>query len=128
MYNLVAMVSFIIRQFCLPNPFEPLCNSVTIELTNITIPVGADLLNWFIAPILHSVTFVVVGMYYRRGENNPLMGSLLYFVFYCIHTAMIYAMSDFNFSKMSMFAIAVVYIFIHIGINAIRNKLNISGL
>lgn len=74
MYKLVAGISLLIRQFCVPNPFEPRSDAL--------------LLNIIAEPIMHIVTYGVVGIFYEK-YSAPAVGSFLYLLFYCIHTGLL---------------------------------------
>ena len=74
MYGIVALVSALIRQFLLPNPFGNLfTNQAYADLFNIIIG-GA---------ILHILAFILTGCIYDKG-SAPTVGSLLYLFNYAI--------------------------------------------
>jgi len=110
MYKLVAGISSIIRQFCSPNPFEPRPD--------------AWFLNLIAEPFVHLITYVVTGLFYRSG-SAPALGSLLYLTFYYVHTGLIMLMGYFQFTKIAIIIIVVLYIIIlcaiRIGLNSIEN-------
>lgn len=95
MYKIIASISLIIRQFYIPNPFEPRTD--------------AWILNIFAEPIMHMVTFSVVGIFYERG-SAPALGSLLYLIFYFIHTGLLMLMGYFQWTKIAIIIIAVLYV------------------
>ena len=78
MYKIIAAVSVLIRQFVLPNPFEPLGEKFNVTLFNITLPLTPDIANWIAEPVLHLLAFGITGLYYVRGHNDPAVGSFLY--------------------------------------------------
>ncbi len=123
LYRLIAFISIIIRQFVLPNPFEPLGESFAITINDISIILTPDILNWITEPILHAITFAIVGLYYKRGRNNPSLGSFLYLVFYAIHVGLIYIISYFNFSCIPIIIVLVSYFALHIVIKFFKYKL-----
>ena len=84
LYKIISIASIIIRQFYLPNPFEPLGITVVTPYFVLT-PV---MLNLLAGVILVPVTYGIVGLYYHGGF--PTGGSLLFLFFYCIHTGLIY--------------------------------------
>ena len=76
MYEIMKGISVIIRLFILPNPFEEIENGF--------------LINMFIAePIIHGITFSLVGIVYKRG-TAPAIGSFLYLVVYWIIVSFIH--------------------------------------
>lgn len=65
MYPLIAVISTIIRQFVLPNPFD--CFGAY-----------AVLINWISEPIIHWLSFALVGAIGYESGDCPALGSLLY--------------------------------------------------
>lgn len=128
MYKFIAFISVLIRQFCLPNPFEPLGNVFNLDLFGIAIPMTPDILNWCVEGVLHTLAFVITGIYYRKGANDPAKGSFLYLFFYCVHTGLLYLMSMFGFAIWAVAIIIVLYIAAHIGINVFKKKFVCGGI
>lgn len=120
MYKFIAAISILIRQFCIPNPFDALGDGliVNIEETSILLPPGV--LNWVAEPIMHMVTFAIVGLYYDRG-SAPALGSFLYLLFYCVHTFLLWLMSLAGFSTWAVVVIVVLYIACHMGLTKLRS-------
>lgn len=108
MYKFFAIISFIVRNFYLPNPFSSLKYGVIINLV--------------IEPILQSVTFFIVGFFYERG-SNPALGSILYLFFYAVHTSLILLCSKFYFANYAILSIVVLYSLILGFLIIIKNKL-----
>lgn len=123
MYKIIAFISVFIRQFVLPNPFEALDGVFPIPLFGVDFPIPAFYINWIAEPFLHVITFNIVGIYYSRSDHFPAVGSFLYLLFYSIHVGLIYLMGIFNFSWIAISIILFGYIFLHIGINILKNKL-----
>lgn len=123
LYRFIAFISVLLRQFVFPNPFEPLGESFVITINDVEIPLTPDIANWIAEPVLHAVTFSIVGFYYKRGRNNPSLGSFLYLVFYATHIGIIYIISYFNFSCISIIMSLLLYFALHIIINILKNKL-----
>ena len=70
-YGLIAIASYFIRQFWLPNPFSMMKNGI--------------LINYVVGGFLAIAAFILVGKIYRRGEL-PVIGSILFlFVYTIIH-------------------------------------------
>lgn len=83
-YGLIAIVSTVIRQFYLPNPFECFGDS-------------AVLYNWIAGVLIHPVAFLLVGTVYRSGDCPPL-GSFLYLLAYAAITGVLALMGIFSFA------------------------------
>lgn len=108
MYKFISNISWLLRNIYLPNPFEHLVMGV--------------LINWGVGLILCPITFFIVGLFYERG-SAPLWGSLLYLFFYAVHTGLIMFCGVYNFSKVAIIVIPVLYIIILFGLLELRNKL-----
>lgn len=76
MYQLVAIVSVIVRQFYLPNPFECFGDM-------------AILYNWIAEPFIHILSYWLVGQIYQRG-SAPAIGSILYLFAYSLITGVLW--------------------------------------
>ena len=71
-YFFFKYIGLIVRQYCLPNPFEALW------------PDKAALLNFILGIILVPVSYKIVGLDYTRGEN-PVQGCILFnLVYICL--------------------------------------------
>ena len=119
-YKIIAAISVLIRQFVLPNPFEPLGEKFNVTLFNITLPLTPDIANWIAEPVLHLLAFGITGLYYVRGHNDPAAGSFLYLLFYVIHTLILMLMSAAGFAWWAVVLLIVLYIAGHIGVNILR--------
>lgn len=123
LYGIIALISALVRQFVLPNPFEPLGERFTLTVSSVAITLTPDIANWIAEPILHAVTFAIVGIYYSKGENEPALGSFLYLLFYAVHVGLIHIVSSFGFDWVAIIIVLVLYVALHIGINVLKNKL-----
>lgn len=121
MYKLVATISILIRQFCIPNPFEALRGGLVVNLGQTPILLSPEVLNWVVEPFMHAVTFAVVGLYYDRGSASAL-GSFLYLLFYCIHTFLLWLMSLAGFTTWAVVLIVGTYMGCHLGLKMLRNR------
>lgn len=121
-YKIFYIFSFLIRNFVVPNPFDSL-RGQTIEIGGIELPVIPEFINIFIEPILGGITYFVVGFYYSRSSGKPVIGSILYLIFYCIHTALLFVIFQFNFSALSISLVIAFYVFLHILIYVITSKI-----
>lgn len=119
MYTLMMTISTIVRQFCIPNPFEALGEGLTIFVGENPILLSPILLNWLAEPIMYLITYLVVGLYYERA-SCPALGSFLYLLFYCIHMWIIWLMSLAGFATWAVVLIIVAYVGCHIGLAKLR--------
>ena len=120
MYKLIAAISILIRQFCLPNPFEALGDGLTVNIGEALILLTPRVLNLLAEPFMHAVAFAIVGLYYHRG-SDPAVGSFLYLLFYCIHTFLLRLMSLSGFATWAVLLIIVLYIVCHMGLKNLRS-------
>lgn len=120
LYGFMAGISSLVRQFLLSNHFEKLPHSIAIEISGISISPPPLVLNIIAEPILHIITFSVVGIYYSKGEF-PTLGSFLYLVFYAIHVGLLTLMAVFQFATWAVVLIVVLYILCHIGLLSLLN-------
>ncbi|MBR2928820.1 MAG: hypothetical protein IKC24_06655 [Oscillospiraceae bacterium] len=112
LYGFLSAVFLCIRQFCLPNPFDALGEGVTIVWKGVPILLAPVLLNWIAEAFLHPITFGVVGIYYTRG-SEPALGSILYMVFYAVHTGVLYLLCRAYPSTVLMILVLIGYIAMH---------------
>ena len=105
LYGIIGIISIIVRNFFLPNPFEQLGEGIMIGNALLT-PI---VLNWITEIILHPLVFVEVGVFYRKGEL-PWLGSLLYLMFYIINVCVLWAASSLGFHWYTNSLILVLYI------------------
>ena len=85
MYKAMATVSFIIRQFFLPNPFECFGSMALIY-------------NWVAGLILAPISFALVGTVYTSGEA-PAFGGFLYLIVYALLTGILWILGQFCFAR-----------------------------
>ena len=112
-YTALATLFWLIRQFVIPNPFEALGEGLTIIIGESPLLLSPELLNWIADPIIASLTFLIVGLYYISG-TAPAVGSILYMVFYVIHIGLLYLLLSIYPTIWLMILIALLYIAIHI--------------
>jgi hypothetical protein len=107
MYKIIAIFSFMVRFALLPNPFEHFKNGIVMNLA--------------VEPVIHVVTYGIVGLFYLRGEA-PSIGSFLYLLFYCINIGLILLWSHFGASVFVGVLIIVVYVTILLKLSANANE------
>lgn len=83
LYGIVMVISFLSRQFWIPNPFECFGEKSFV-------------INLLAEPFLHFLTYMLVGLVYRKGEC-PAYGSFLYIVFYAGIVFALQILSVFSF-------------------------------
>ena len=108
MYKIMMVISTLVRQFWLPNPFECFGDK-------------ALLINLISEPIIHSIAFSLVGLIYRKG-SAPALGSILYLLAYSLITGVLLLMSIFEFAWWWVLIIVVALIAIIIGILYLKEK------
>ena len=126
MYHLIANFSWFIRQFYVGNPFEALTKTVYVSLYGVQIPLGPEILNMIAGVILPYFTFFMVGLYYEKGSCPPL-GSFLFLTFYLIHNEIVEVMCKVNFEKYYIIGIITIFLFVHIVIINVKNKVIMCG-
>ena len=84
LYGIMAVISLLIRTFCLPDPFE--CFGNYALLINVVVE----------API-HFLVYKLVGAIYHSG-SFPLLGSILYLLIYCVVISILWLMGLFSFA------------------------------
>ena len=108
----------------MPNPFKVLGDGIIATIRGSEILLTPDLLNWIAGAILPAFTFLIVGMYYISG-SCPAAGSILYMVFFCLHTFILYLLSWVYPSIFLMILILLAYIALHVGIGIAKDKLRL---
>lgn len=125
MYSIFSVLSFLIRQFVLPNPFESFAGQ-EITLWGAKIIIEPITANWISGIILFPISYFVAGLFYKREMKMPTLGSFLYFAFYCFHTLIVYVFCKLSFSIIPCAIILLVYIailvFIKQKLRALRFK------
>ena len=84
MYKIMMVISTLVRQFWLPNPFECFGN-------------WAFVINIVAEPIMHIAAYLLVGTIYRT-RSFPALGSFLYLVAYAAITGILALMGIFSFA------------------------------
>jgi hypothetical protein len=105
-YSFIRLLSLLIRQFALPNPFESLVNG--------------ELYNLYATIILVPITYGMVGLLYERG-SAPAWGSILFFLIYLANTAVLLFCGWFNFHVVACVILGVVYITLFVAVVRFRN-------
>ena len=122
MYMLFSLISLLIRNFALPNPFEALRGQIVFNYGEIPIEIPPEFLNIVAEYPLYIITFAIVGIFYSKGIDDPIIGSVLYFVFYCVHIGLLYLLSLCGFATWAIVVIVGMYIALLIGIKTLKNR------
>ena len=121
LYEIMAVISFFIRQFYLSNPFEVLGEGLAINIDGSVLLLHPEILNWIASIFLPGLTYWVVEMYYRE-KSNPVVGSFLYLVFFIIHNSILGLMCRFGFTKPAICIIVGLYIACHVAVYKMRER------
>lgn len=108
LYGVISVISIIVRQFFLPNPFDCFGDK-------------AVLINWIAEPVLHLIAYGLVGLVYCRG-SFPAIGSMLYLVTYAALVGVLWLMGIFTFAWWWVTIIVVALMAIILVIKIIANK------
>lgn len=106
-YSIFVVIGYLIRNYCLPNPFEVFNDGFKIG----NLVLNPFILNIIAEPPLHLISFVEVGMIYRSGDA-PMIGSILYLFAYCVNIAVLMLASVFKLRWYTNLLIIVVYLLI----------------
>lgn len=112
LYGLITIISVLVRQFILSNPFESFGDM-------------AILYNWIAEPILHIVAYTLVGLVYCKG-TFPAWGSFLYLVTYSALVGILWVLGIFSFAWWWILLVIVGAIAIFIGIDWLINKFSMD--
>ena len=83
-YGIITIISLLVRQFVLPNPFECFGDN-------------AILINWIAELIIQVVAYGIVGIFYISG-SAPALGSLLYLLIYALIVGLLWVLGIFSFA------------------------------
>ena len=104
LYGAVSFVSFLIRNFFLPNPFEMYGEK-------------AFWYNLIAEALVHLIAFAITGKFYEKG-TRPAVGSILYLVFYAAIMLWLWLISLALFSWWSIVLLIIAVIIISLLITA----------
>lgn len=108
-YLLMTVISTLVRQFVLPNPFECFGDR-------------AVLINWIAEPIIHAVAYGIVGLFYIRG-SAPALGSIAYLFVYAAIVGILWLCGLFSFAWWWIAILVVAFIALIAGIMYIKDKI-----
>ena len=81
--GLVSIVSYLIRQFCFPNPFANIVKD----------PNAATIVNWICGGIFIPLAYILTGTWYKGGAKA--VGSFGFFINYAILTGLFLLIAKF---------------------------------
>ena len=108
MYKIISLMSYIIRQFFVPNPFTNLFKSSSM----------AEFINYIFGGVLVSLAHFLTGTWYDGKE--PAIGSL---GFFCNYIVLTYVFLFITKYVTNLYAIAVLYIIAYISLCIVESKL-----
>lgn len=120
MYKLMLIFSVLIRQYCIANPFEALGDGLIVNIGGSPTLLSPWMLNGVAEPFIYMITYGIVEFYYERGEE-PVVGSLLYLIFYCVHIFLLWLMSLAGFAMWAIALIVIIYVGLHIALFRLKN-------
>lgn len=83
--GLISVISYLIRQFYMPNPFGNIFKN----------PANAEIANWLFGGIFIPLAYFATGTWYASGSDAKWVGSLGFFINYCILTGLLLFISKF---------------------------------
>ncbi len=101
-YGVASLISLVIRNFFLPNPFECFGDHAII-------------INWVAEPIIQGISYALVGLVYKKG-SNPALGSVLFLLTYALLVGVLCLLGLFGFAWWWILIMVVVLIGVLIGI------------
>ena len=108
LYGVISVISFLVRQFVLPNPFECFGDKAII-------------INLIAEPIIQLVAYYLVGLVYQKG-SNPGFGSLLFLLTYALIVGILWVLGIFKFAWWWISILVIAFVGIVIGIRWLGNK------
>lgn len=110
LYVLITAISIFIRQFVLPNPFECFGDK-------------AFFINCIAEPIIIVVSYLLVGLFYKKG-SAPALGSLLFLVTYAVIVDILWVLGLFKFAWWWILILIIAFIGMVLGVRFLCNKLS----
>lgn len=108
LYALMTVISTLVRQFVLPNPFECFGEK-------------AALINWIAEPFIHIVAYGIVGLFYVSG-SNPFLGSIAYLSTYAAIVGILWVLGIFSFAWWWILILAIAFIALVVGVMYLKSR------
>lgn len=109
MYKIIKIISYLIRQFWLPNPFA-----------NMFEPSVAEIVNWSVGGVFMLLAYILTGTWYESEKGYYWLGSLGFLINYAILTALLLLISKLT---TILWLIAVIFLIAYILLCVIEYKL-----
>lgn len=106
--GLVSIASYLIRQFCLPNPFSNIVKDPNI----------ATIVNWVCGGIFIPLAYVLTGTWYNGGAKA--VGSFGFFINYAILTGLFLLITKFI---TNLYLVAFLFILGYVILCIVESKL-----
>ena len=129
MYKFVVIISYWIRTLYLPNPFEKFGKNIMMQMGMFDFPIPTYAINiLFGSVVLVPSTFCVVGLFYDKGEDKPIKGSILFLLFYALHNSLVYLASLADFARWAIIGLLFAYLVVLFALVKLVYKLRNCGL
>lgn len=76
-YIVISVINALVRNFVLPNPYSTFFQDEA-KAVGFNFLIGGT--------IIHSLTFLLTKLFYKKGEDSSSFGSLCYFIWYVVNT------------------------------------------
>lgn len=106
--GIISITSYLIRQFCFPNPFSNLFED----------PNTATIVNWICGGIFIPFAYILTGTWYNGGAKA--IGSFGFFVNYSILTGLFMLITKFI---TNLYLVAFLFILMYVVLCIVENKL-----
>lgn len=106
--ELVSTASYLIRQFCFPNPFANIVKDSNI----------ATIVNWICGGIFIPLAYILTGTWYKGGAKE--VGSVGFFINYAILTVLFLLITKFI---TNLYLVVFLFILGYVILCIIENKL-----
>lgn len=109
MYKIIKIISYLIRQFWLPNPFS-----------NMFEPNIAEIVNWYVGSVFVLLAYILTGIRYESEEGCYWLGSLGFLVNYAILTGLLLLIGKLT---SVLWLIIVIFLIVYILLCVLEYKL-----
>lgn len=109
MYKIIKIISYLIRQFCLPNPF-----------INMIEPNMAEVVNWSVGGVFVFLAYFLTRTWYESEEGYYWLGSLGFLINYAILNGSLLLISKLT---SILWLIVVLFLIIYILLCVLEYKL-----
>jgi hypothetical protein len=110
MYQLIKLLSYLARQFLLPNPFINLVKDAGT----------AEIINWIFGGILVLLAYNLTGTWYRSQKGNNWVGSLGFLINYIVLT---FHLIGISYLISNIYLVVGIFIIVYILLCIIESKI-----